>query len=301
MTFDVLIPTYKPNKEFKELLEGIALQTRKPSRIIVMNTEQSFWDKEFEKILKFELYHIKKEDFDHGGTRRRAAGMSDADFFVCMTQDAKPKNEYLFEELLKNFKEERVAICYARQEVDEKASPLEAFTREFNYPKEKKVKTKADEETLGIKAWFSSDVCAMYRKTCYDEAGGFVPKTIFNEDMLMAHEVIKRGYQVVYEPLARVIHYHEYSCSEQFHRNFDLGVSHREYASVFSKVSSEKEGGRLVGKSFVFLIKKGKILLIPKLFFHSVAKYLGYRLGKSYHRLPKKLVKKFSMNKGYFK
>ena len=49
---------------------------------------------------------------------------------------------------------------------------------------------------MGIKAWFCSDVCAAYRKKIYDEAGGFVKKTVFNEDMLMAAEAMKLGYAV---------------------------------------------------------------------------------------------------------
>lgn len=301
MVFDVIIPTYKPGSEFKELMEGIKRQKKRPNRILVINTEEAFWNKEFEFIMDFEVIHIKQKDFDHGGTRKMAASLVTGDFFVCMTQDARPKDDKLFLRLLENFKDEKVAICYARQEVDEKASSLEAFTREFNYPKEKKIKTKEDERTLGIKAWFSSDVCAMYRKSAYEEAGGFAPKTIFNEDMLMAHEVMERGYKVVYEPEARVIHYHEYSLSAQFHRNFDLGVSHREFQSIFSKVSSEKEGGKYVKMTIFYLMKKGKIFLLPKFFFHTVAKYLGYKLGKNYNKLPKWLVLKFSMNKGYFK
>lgn len=301
MSFDVIIPTYKPGLEFKELLEGIKIQTKKPNRIIVVNTEEGLWKKDFEAIFDFELIHIKKEDFDHGGTRKMAAELSTGEFFVCMTQDARPKDEFLFQHLLENFNDEKVAICYARQEVDEKASPIESFTREFNYPKEKRVKSKEDVKKLGIKAWFSSDVCAMYRKSYYEEAGGFVPKTIFNEDMLMAHEVMERGFKVVYEPKARIIHYHDYSLSEQFHRNFDLGVSHKEFNFVFSKVSSEKEGGRLVFKTISHLVKSGKAYLVPKLFFHSAAKLIGFKLGKNYKRLPKKLVYQFSMNKGYFK
>lgn len=301
MTFDVIIPTYKPGKEFKELLEGILIQTKKPSHIFIINTEEKFWKEEFESILPFQLIHIKQSEFDHGGTRKMAAKMVKSDFFICMTQDAKPRDERLFENLLCNFIEEKTAIVYARQETDENAGAIERYTREFNYPGEKKIKTKEDVRKMGIKAWFSSDVCAAYRKKVYDEVGGFVQRTIFNEDMIMAHDVMERGYQVVYEPEAKVIHYHEYSIKTQFRRNFDLGVSHKEFSAIFSKVSSEKEGGRLVKNTASYLLKIGKWYLIPKLVLHSGAKYLGFRLGKKYDDLPKWLVLKICMNKGYFK
>ena len=301
MTFDVIIPTYKPGEEFKRLLEGIKLQSVKPENIFVINTEKAYWNDEFEKIVPIKLIHIGKKDFDHGGTRRMAADMVTSEAFICMTQDARPVNGSLFEKLLRNFNDSSVGIAYARQETDEKAGAIEKYTREFNYPLKRKVKTEADIKTMGIKAWFCSDVCAAYRKKIYDEAGGFVKRTVFNEDMLMAAEIMRLGYKVVYEAEARVVHYHEYTAGEQFHRNFDLGASHKEFCEIFNRVSSEKEGGRLVGGLIKHLTGNGKIYLVPKVIWHSAAKYTGFRLGKIYDRLPKRLVMKFCMNKEYFK
>lgn len=301
MTFDIIIPTYKPGEEFKALLNGILTQTLKPDKIIIINTEEKFWKKEFEEIIPVNVIHISKSEFDHGATRRLGAKISEADVFVCMTQDARPKDDLLFSSLISAFSDDKTAISYARQEADDKAGEIERYTREFNYPGKDRVKTSEDIKNLGIKAWFCSDVCAAYRKSAYNMAGGFVKHTVFNEDMLMAAKVMEMGFKVVYKADARVIHYHEYSLWQQFSRNFDLGASHREYREVFEKVSSYKEGGRLVKDTVKHLLKVGKFYLIPKLVLHSAAKLLGYKLGKKYDKLPKKLVLKFCMNKEYFK
>lgn len=301
MTFDIIIPTYKPGEEFKALLNGILTQTLKPDKIIIINTEEKFWKKEFEEIIPVNVIHISKSEFDHGATRRLGAKISEADVFVCMTQDARPKDDLLFSSLISAFSDDKTAISYARQEADDKAGEIERYTREFNYPGKDRVKTSEDIKNLGIKAWFCSDVCAAYRKSIYNMAGGFVKHTVFNEDMLMAAKVMEMGFKVVYKADARVIHYHEYSLWQQFSRNFDLGASHREYREVFEKVSSYKEGGRLVKDTAKHLLKVGKFYLIPKLVLHSAAKLLGYKLGKKYDKLPKKLVLKFCMNKEYFK
>ena len=301
MTFDVIIPTYKPGSELKRLLQGLSVQTLKPANIFIINTEEKFWNKEFEAIIPIEVIHIKKSEFDHGATRRMGADMSKSEAFICMTQDARPKDGRLFKNLISAFEDETVAIAYARQETDERAGEIERYTREFNYPNEDRTKTNEDIKTMGIKAWFNSDVCAAYRKKIYDEAGGFVKRTVFNEDMLMAAKVMDMGYKVVYKADARVVHYHEYTMGQQFHRNFDLGASHREYREVFERVSSYKEGGKLVKNTALHLVKSGKVYLIPKLVFHSAAKLIGDRLGKKYDKLPKTLVQKFCMNKDYFK
>ncbi len=42
-TVDVIIPVYKPDAVFETLLERLGKQSYPIRRIIIMNTEQSFW------------------------------------------------------------------------------------------------------------------------------------------------------------------------------------------------------------------------------------------------------------------
>ena len=44
-TVDVIIPTYKPDKEFLEILDMLKKQTVRPSHIIVLNTEEKYFDR----------------------------------------------------------------------------------------------------------------------------------------------------------------------------------------------------------------------------------------------------------------
>ena len=66
---DVIIPVYHPGKEFSVLLERLTEQTAVIHRIIAMNTEENYWNKELEqKYPLLEVHHLKKSEFDHGGT-----------------------------------------------------------------------------------------------------------------------------------------------------------------------------------------------------------------------------------------
>ena len=114
---DVIIPTYHPGKDFYQLLKRLDQQTRPIHRILVMNTEESGWKPEWEKeFSQLQVYHLQKSDFDHGGTRKKAAELSLADFMIFMTQDALPADEYLVEHLLKPLEaDEKVGAAYARQ------------------------------------------------------------------------------------------------------------------------------------------------------------------------------------------
>ncbi len=305
---DIIIPTYKPNRDFLELIERLEHQTVPVHQIIIMNTEQKYFDRLFyydgtsylEKYRNITVKHLSKREFDHGRTRNRGVKYSEADVFVMMTDDAMPADEHMLEELLRGLQQENVAVSYGRQLAYETSSEIEKFTRNFNYPDKMKIKTKKDIETLGIKTYFCSNVCAAYKRDIFDALGGFVKPAIFNEDMIYAAGAIQAGYGIAYVPEAKVYHSHHYSSSEQFHRNFDLGVSQAEHPEVFEGVPSESEGIALVKRTIAHLRAVKKSACIPGLIIQSGCKYLGYLLGRNYRKLPRKFVIRCSMNKEYW-
>ena len=302
-TVDVIIPAYHPGKEFATLIKRLEKQSVPIHRIIVMNTEESMWNKEWEKLSDvMEIHHLAKSEFDHGGTRAQAAELSDADVMIFMTQDAMPADRELLAELLKALEQdENIAAAYARQLPNAECSFVERYTRAFNYPDRSAVKTKKDMDQYGIKTFFCSNVCAAYKKDIYQKQGGFVRRTIFNEDMIYAGGLIQAGYGIAYAAEAKVIHSHNYNCMQQFHRNFDLGVSQAEHPEIFEGVPSEGEGMRLVKKTLSHLVRSEKIWLIPGFVLQCAGKYAGYLAGKNFRRLPKKFVLWCTMSPNYWK
>ena len=49
-------------------------------------------------------------------------------------------------------------------------------------------------------------------------------------------------YAIAYVADAKVIHSHNYNCTQQFKRNFDLAVSQADHPEVFGGIHSESEG-----------------------------------------------------------
>ena len=72
------------------------------------------------------------------------------------------------------------------------------------------------------------------------------------------------------------------------------------YPEVFEGIKSESEGIKLVKQTAAHLVKRRKIYLVPKLVYQSGYKYIGYRMGKMYKKLPDKVVKWCSMSPGYW-
>ena len=93
---DIIIPVYKPDQKFLALVDKLEHQTVAVNKIIIMNTERQYFDRLVKGTSFFEKYqnvcviNLKKEDFDHGLTRRQGVEQSDAQVFVMMTMDAMP-------------------------------------------------------------------------------------------------------------------------------------------------------------------------------------------------------------------
>lgn len=304
---DIIIPVYKPDERFLILLERLYRQSVMPNRIILINTEKAIWDKlDMEKriektgvLKKCVIRHIKKSEFDHGKSRNFGVSLSESDYFICMTQDALPYNRYLIENLLKHL-DENVKLVYARQIPYPAADIIERFTRIYNYPANSFVKSAGQVKKYGVKLYFASNVCAAYERKFFDSVGGFDEGLILNEDMLFAKKLMDGEKAVRYEAKAKVLHSHSYSGIEQMKRNFDIGSSQAAHPEVFAEFSGEGEGIRLVKNTAYYLLKKGAAYKIPELIYISGCKYIGYRLGKMYKKLPAFIIGAISANKSYW-
>lgn len=313
---NVIIPVYKPDDKLIRIFEMLEKQSFPVSQIILMNTRadqdedenNTDWQKTVLQckergVISTKVIDIDVKSFDHGGTRAEGARLSedDADYLLYMTQDAVPADENLVMELVKAFEMSgNVGACYARQLPTKESSLAEVFTRGFNYPDEDLLKTAEDIEKIGIKAFFCSNVCAMYKKSVYMELGGFVRKTIFNEDMIFANKLLNNGYDIYYASKARVYHTHNYGGRQQYKRNFDLAVSQTLNPQAFDGISSESEGVKYVKAAFIFFLKKGQPWHIIPFGINCVYKLAGYRKGRKIEQLSIEEVMKSTSNPGFF-
>ena len=326
-TITVLIPVYRPGKMVRELLTRLSRQTHVPEKIIIIHTleessdrktegdpESDKRDADYYMDYLFDLseefrdtfgdltvYHIPKEEFGHGKTRDFGICESDTELCLCMTQDALPRDRKLVTILEQAFEDPEVGAAYGRQLAGKKSNPLEREARLFNYPARSEVKSSADLVRVGIKTFFCSDVCAMWRKDLYEQLGGFEKDVIFNEDMILAGKMIKAGYKIAYCADACVYHSHNYPGARQLRRNFDLGVSQADHPEIFSMASSGKEGIRFVKTAVGNLLHEGHADMIPAFIWQSGCKFAGYQLGKHYRMLPGKVIEKITDSPEYWK
>ena len=89
-----------------------------------------------------------------------------------------PADRFLIERLLYGFSYENVAAVYARQLPAADCQFIERYTREFNYPKTSRLKSKED-----LSNWESKPISALmsvqHTKRMYTKAWRICTKTIF--------------------------------------------------------------------------------------------------------------------------
>jgi rhamnosyltransferase len=303
MRLSIIIPTYNPGGLIRDIFETIRSYSQKSdSEIIIVDSTSTDGSLDFLEKEGVEFIKIPKSEFNHGGTRNKAAHLAKGDILVYLTQDAIPVDSHSIEKLIKPLVEDtKIGMAYGRQLPHANADFFGAFARNFNYPAESQIKTLKDVNKLGIKTVFVSNSFAAYRKEYLMEVGGFPTNTILSEDTYVAARMLKKGWAIAYVAEAQVYHSHNYTIIEEFKRCFDIGVFYgREKWILKEFAQAEGEGAKFVLEQLRAIIKEKKYYLIPSFFARNAMKLLGYRLGIYEKIIPLSMKKKISMHKQFW-
>ena len=162
-------------------------------------------------------------------------------------------------------------------------------------------KSLADRNTYGIKTPFLSNSFAAYRKKALEEIGWFRGKLIMGEDTYAGARLLLAGYKIIYVADAMVFHSHDYTALQECKRYFDIGVFHESERWIIDEFGkAEGEGIRYMQSVFAFLRRRKKYYLIPEGVLRNTLKYIGYKLGQNYDKLPASMIQKCSMHANFW-
>lgn len=297
----LLIPTYNAGDSWIELLESIQTQDIEIQEKIIVDSGSNDDTVPLAKKYGFDVIQIEKSEFDHGKTRQKLIdSATKSSICVFLTQDCVLYNNNSINLLVKHFEDTKVGMAYGRQLPHLDAKVLGSHARLFNYGPNSEIRSSNDIKKLGIKTISFSNSFSAYRKEALINVGGFPGKTIMGEDVIVAAEMIHQGYHIAYVADAIVYHSHDYTFSEEFRRYFDIGVFHKQYSSLIEKYGKPTGEGLRYAKSEIRYVLKNKPMSIHKVFASLAAKWLGYKFGSNYNKLPRKTLPKLSMHKKYW-
>jgi rhamnosyltransferase len=298
----LLIPTLNAGEKWSNVLQMILNQSIKIDRKIIIDSGSN--DNTIKDAISygFEIISIKKNEFNHGKTRQHLVDLADnIDICVFLTQDAILASRDSIANIVNAFDDPEVGMAYGRQLPHKNAQPLETHARLFNYPSNSEILSLTDLKQKGFKVFFCSNSFAAYRKSALDAVGGFPSDSIMGEDAIVAAKMLMAGFKKAYVADATVYHSHSYTIYEEFKRYFDTRVFHEQNNWLINKFGKPTgEGIRFINSELRYVIKND-LKSILKSIVSLGAKWMGYKCGKYYKKMPIKILKKISMHKFYWK
>ena len=277
----VVIPTCNAAKHWKRLHAALSEQDISPEQILIVDSASTDGTQALARESGYRLLEISRESFRHGATRQMAAGFFPTqETLIFLTQDALPNSgERTFELLLKAFENPEVGAAYGRQMARLEAGPIERHARLFNYPDHSEVREFASKDEMGFRAAFFSNSFAAYRRSAFDQVGGFPVNTIVSEEVTVAARMLLAGWKVAYQADATVIHSHDLSLTQEFARYFDIGVYHGRSRWLLEQFGTAGGEGRAFVLSQLRFLWETQPTLLPAALSRNVSKWLSYQLG----------------------
>ena len=302
----IICPTYNAGVLWEQWIKAVKSQKNVEFQVLIIDSCSKDETVIKSKEAGFEILEIPQEEFNHAGTRNRAAKYAiknfNTNFLVFLTQDAILSSDTSLASILEDFKKEDIAAVCGRQQPHEDADPVAKHSRAFNYLSVSKINSKEDIDRIGLKAAYMSNSFAAYRSTSFFYIGGFPEGLIFGEDMFLAAKFLLAGFKTSYNAEAVVSHSHNYTLNEEFRRYFDIGVFHSSQPFLLENFGKPTgEGFKFALSEFKYCLRKGNLFWGVNSIMRTGLKFVGYKLGKSHAKFPNSLCKTLSMDKNYWK
>ena len=300
-SISVIIPTRNGAGSLPAVLAMLRRQSIPYTELLVVDSASEDTTCDIAMNFGAKLTSIRKEDFDHGGTRSLIARQAKGDILIFLTQDAVPSSRDAIEKLIAPLQKEDIAVSYGRQLPNREATASASHLRMFNYPAESSVRCFDDRQQLGLKTIFVSNSFAAYRKSSLAKVGYFKNGLIFGEDTCTVGRLLKDGAKIAYVADAAVYHSHNYSWIQELKRAFDIGVLHSmEEWLIDTYGKAEKVGIGYIRSQYAAVRRIGGIFLLVDFFGRNACKFLGYTMGRRYRNLPRMIIPYLSMQRSWW-
>jgi rhamnosyltransferase len=298
----IIIPVRNGGERWREAAAALRNAVPNPSMIAVVDSSSTDGSDAVAADLGFEVERIDPRTFNHGRTRQQAVDRfcRGKEFALFLTHDAVIEEPESLTLLLDAFSNPQVGAAYGRQLPHHNAGPFARHIVSFLYPPIGDVRTLADAPRHGIRTAPLSNSFAAYRIRALNECGGFPSTLILGEDTHVGLRMLLAGWSVSYCATALVRHSHDYSVLQEMQRYFDFGVLHAQLPELLRELGEPEGDGLRFAMSELRYMRTAAPWRLPEVAVRNSAKYLGYRLGRVFRKLPNAVRRRLSMTTGYW-
>lgn len=281
MKISIICPLYNAENYIEDLYFSIKKQKDVCiEEIKFILTESSDNTEDKLKNLQCNYKKISKQEFSHSLVRERAAFEAKGEILVFITQDIKIVDEYWLYHLTKDIITGKCEAAFSRQ-IGYEEHKVERYTREINYPAEKRIVSKDDIDRLGLMTFFFSDASSSISKDIFIKLNGYDNKNLpTNEDMYFAYKLIMNGYRIEYAADSKIIHSHDLSFKETLKRYGDIGKFFDEN-KYLTEYSAGERGLTVLKYIVTRSIEDKKPLIIIDAIINFAARFIGMKFIKN--------------------
>lgn len=281
MKISIICPLYNAENYIEDLYFSIKKQKDVCiEEIKFILTESSDNTEDKLKNLQCNYKKISKQEFSHSLVRERAAFEAKGEILVFITQDIKIVDEYWLYHLTKDIITGKCEAAFSRQ-IGYEEHKVERYTREINYPAEKRIVSKDDIDRLGLMTFFFSDASSSISKDIFIKLNGYDNKNLpTNEDMYFAYKLIMNGYRIEYAADSKIIHSHDLSFKETLKRYKDIGKFFDEN-KYLTEYSAGERGLTVLKYIVTRSIEDKKPLIIIDAIINFAARFIGMKFTKN--------------------
>jgi len=249
MKCSVVIRCLNEERHLPFLLDSLARQTLKPFEIIVVDSGSRDGTVSIARSKGARVINIPPSEFSFGRALNVGARAATGEILVMASAHTYPMTESWLDELTRPFSNPQVALVYGGQTGDHRS--------------------KFSEVQL-LKQWFPPESCESQTHSFCNNANAAVRRSIWEtmpydeqipalEDIHWAKRAIERGFRIVYQAQAGIVHVHEESYSHVYRRYRREGMGLRMILPwermgigqactlAFSAIESDLEEARVQG------------------------------------------------------
>lgn len=204
----IVIRCYNEERHIGKLLSGIMEQTVQDVQIVVVDSGSTDRTVEIAKHYPVDLVSIRKEDFSFGYSLNAGCQTARGKVVVLASAHVYPTYRDWLERLIAPFEDPQVALTYGKQRGDAETHFSEQRIFRAWFP---------DGSDLRQKEPFCNNANAAVRRSLWEKMP--YDETLTGlEDLCWAKQALGEGHRIAYVAEAEVIHVHDETSAQIFHR-----------------------------------------------------------------------------------
>jgi len=274
----VVVPTREGGPDFVRLSRHLALaRERFGLEVLVVDSGSADGTPEAAERDGHRVCRIAPAEFGHGRTRNLGVRLTGGEVIGFLTQDVLPCTPDWPLKFAAALQDPQVAGVYGRQ-VPRDATTMEMFFVALNYPAQP---LRFDPRPDGHhprpgRVVFSNAFSALRRDMALRVP--FADDTPVSEDQIWAHQVLRKGYSIAYEPAAEALHAHRYSVRGLYRRTYLVGRALRTIGT--DSGATLPESVRFLSAELRYFFRQGHTHQLPVLLAYEFVRWAGFQMGR---------------------